>query len=112
MPSRTGGDSNVKAAGAGIENDLSHLRRVGGKSEFGGVRDIKCGDVCRSVRHRVRRPICGRVPIAAGGIEIPGRALGTSRIPCADGEHPAARKQEEERFHDEGSYRESLWKRS
>ena len=80
MPRRTGGRSDIKAAGARMKYDLRHLGHRGGKAE---ALDTGAGKRCHvsgAIRHGCRRPVGRGVPIVAGRIQAPGGAVGVDGV--------------------------------
>src|SRR5437762_5197657 len=68
-------NSNRKSAGARVINDAAHLdRRRDRDSRLAG--SSESSDIRRAVRHCIRCPIGGGIPVAVGRICVPCRAAG------------------------------------
>jgi hypothetical protein len=65
---------NVNALAPGSNTILSTV--VSAELEISVFGNTEGGDVGRTVRHRVRHPVGGRLSVAARRIEIPSRAVG------------------------------------
>ena len=80
-------NSNRKSAGARVKNDAAHLRwRRDRDSRLAGSRESS--DIRRAVRHGIRCPIGGGIPVTVGRIRVPCRApsVGGMKIKSNEGE--------------------------